>query len=157
MADILSDGMRRDWKSHSALPLPNHYGQTCLNFVLFESHPLVNNVTTVGKFQVYRGDVIILTLAASSVGIFDNLQRQYVALSRSCSALIVIGNIKPYLENPCIQCIMLAQLALSKGETIIHAGHHGVTELSTFAFTPPSRVKQPCVICTTSMLQNSTF
>ena len=52
-----------------------------------------------------------LTLGPASVGFFDNFKCQYVACSRGRSALVINGNMKPYLENPHVQYIMRAPLA----------------------------------------------
>ena len=155
VADLLSEGMLRGWKPQSVVILANYHEQNRLNSMLFQEHPLVKSVTTVGKFQGYQADVVILTLASSSVGFFDNFKRQYVALSRSRNALVVVGNIKPYLENPRVRYIMKALLAISRGETISHSRHHGLTELPKFTLTPTTWAPQRCLVCTTSMMPNT--
>ena len=103
VADNLSIGVLRGWKPQYVFILANHQEQTRANSILFESHPLGKSVTTVRKMQGYQGDVIGLTLVSFSVGFFENFKCQYVAMSRSHNALIVIGNNQPYLENPRVQ------------------------------------------------------
>ena len=154
VADLLSEGMLRGWKPHSVVTLANYHEQNRFNSMLFQEHPLVQSATKIGKFQGDQTDVVILTLASSSVGFFDNFKRPYVASPRSRNALVVIGNFKPYLENPRVQYIMKALLASSRGETISHSRHHGLTELPKFTLTPTTWAPQRCLIWTTSMMPN---
>ena len=66
VANLLSEGMLRGWKPQSVVILANYHEQNRLHSLLFQEHPLVKSVTTVGKFQAYQADVVILALASSS-------------------------------------------------------------------------------------------